>query len=360
MNAERVALAASWLLLVPLVVVACGGAGSSGSGATSTSSGTTSTTSTTGAGGATTTSTSGGAGGEGGSGGGGGIGGAGGAGGSGGGMGGAGGAGSGGGGGASGTRVRVVAANLTSGNQQSYDPGEGIRILQGVRADVILLQEMNYGAQTEDDMRSLVDQICGEDCYYVRGTGQIPNAVVSRYSILDGGSWLDPKANNRDFAWARLDVPGAIDLWAVSVHLLTSSPAERDAEAAVLVQRFDELIPALDHLVLGGDFNTNVRDEPALTTLSARLSVAAPYPVDNDGNGNTSGARTKPYDWVLPSPGLRAIEVPVRIGDSQFDTGLVVDTRVYSPLDELSPAKDADSGATNMQHMAVVRDFLLE
>jgi hypothetical protein len=348
-----------WLFLLPLGgFLACGGSGTSASTSSTTGTGGTTTTTTT----TSTTTASTGGGGQGGDGGAGGIGGAG----------GQGGATTtstttttttgtgGGGGGPMGTRVRVVAANLTSGNLQSYDPGEGIRILQGLHADVILLQEMNYGAQTAEDMRSLVDQICGVECDYVRGTGQIPNAVVSRYAILDGGHWFDPKANNRDFAWARLEVPGATDLWAVSVHLLTSSPAERDQEAATLVQQFNDVIPALDYLVMGGDFNTHVRDEPALGTLSARVSVDGPYPVDNDGNDSTNGNRTKPYDWVLPSPELRAVEIPVVIGDSQFDTGLVVDTRVYSPLDEISPAKDADSGASNMQHMAVVRDFALE
>ncbi|MEO7329156.1 MAG: endonuclease/exonuclease/phosphatase family protein [Minicystis sp.] len=349
---------ARWLFLVPVGFLACSGSGMSTTSTTATGS-TTSTTSTSttgsqgggggatssttsssgggGAGGATTTSSAGGGGATSSSGGGG-----------------AGGV------GPSGTRVRIVAANLTSGNVQSYDPGEGIRILQGLHADVILLQEMNYVLNTEQDLRDLVDQICGMDCDFVRGGGQIPNAVVSRYPLLDAGTWPDPKANNRDFAWARVDVPGATDLWAVSVHLLTSSESERDQEAAMLVQQFNDVVSDLDYLVLGGDFNTHVRDEPALGTLSARLSIAPPYPADNDGNDNTNGVRTKPYDWVLPSPALRDLEVPVLIGDSQFDTGLVVDTRVYSPLDEISPAKDGDSGASNMQHMAVVRDFAFE
>ena len=71
---------------------------------------------------------------------------------------------------------------------------------------------------------------------YVRGTGQIPNAVVSRYPILDGGHWADPKANNRDFAWARIDIPGPVDLWAISVHLLTSGSSKRKAEASELAR----------------------------------------------------------------------------------------------------------------------------
>ena len=48
------------------------------------------------------------------------------------------------------------------------------------------------------------------------------------------------------------------------------------------------------------------------------------------------------------------------IGAAQFANGLVVDTRVYTPLADLAPALATDSGATGMQHMAVVRDFLLQ
>ncbi len=48
-------------------------------------------------------------------------------------------------------RLRVAAANLTSGNQQSYDPGNGIRILQGINADVVLMQEVNYGLDSGED-----------------------------------------------------------------------------------------------------------------------------------------------------------------------------------------------------------------
>jgi endonuclease/exonuclease/phosphatase family metal-dependent hydrolase len=249
---------------------------------------------------------------------------------------------------------------MTSGNAQSYDPGEGIRILQGVHADVVLMQEMNYGANTTTALRGLVDAVCGTECGYARGSGQIPNGVVSRHPILDSGTWVDPKVGNRDFVWARLDVPGPVDLWAVSVHLLTSSPSDRDAEAAALIAAVQAKVPAGDYLVVGGDFNTDVRDEPVITTIGAIVSTAAPYPVDGDGNGNTSRPRTRPYDWVLASPALRAREAPVTIGAAHFDTGLVVDTRVYMPIADLAPALATDSGASNMQHMAVVRDFLLE
>jgi len=263
------------------------------------------------------------------------------------------------GGGTEGTRLRVVAANLTSGNDQSYDPGAGLRIIQGVHADVVLMQEVNYGLDTVEDMRKITDDLCGQDCTMARGAGQIPNAVISRYPILASGAWVDPKVENRDFTWARIDIPGPIDLWAVSVHLLTSSESERKDEAAALVVQLQAMVPPGDLLVMGGDFNTKSRDEAALTTLSARFSVTGPYAADGAGNDNTNTARTKPYDWVLASPELRALETPVRVGATYFKAGLVVDTRVYTPLSDLSPAETTDSDAPNMQHMAVVRDFLV-
>jgi endonuclease/exonuclease/phosphatase family metal-dependent hydrolase len=263
------------------------------------------------------------------------------------------------GGGSTGTRVRVVAANLTSGTQQSYDPGHGIRILRGVHGDILLMQEMNYGTNSATDLRSLVDQVCGTDCVFARGVGSIPNGVVSRYPILESGTWADPKVSNRDFTWAHIDVPGPVDLWAVSVHLLTTSTTDRNAEGAALIADLQGKVPAGDHLVLGGDFNTDNRAEPVVTTLSALFSTAAPYPADGGGNSNTSAPRTRPYDWVLTSAGLRTLETPVVIGAAHFDAGLVVDTRVYTPIADLSPALMTDSGASGMQHMAVVRDFLL-
>ena len=263
------------------------------------------------------------------------------------------------GGGLTGTRMRLVAANLSTGNNQSYDPGEGLRILQGIHGDVVMMQEMNYGANSAAELQGIVTTFCGAECTYTRGTGEIPNAVVSRYPILNAGTWTDADVTNRDFVWARLDVPGPVDLWVISVHLLTTSAGDRDDEAAQLVALIDANVPAGDFVVLGGDFNTATTAEQALTTFGERLSVAPPYPADGDGNANTNGPRTRPHDWVLPSAELRAREVPVVIGASHFDAGLVVDTRVYSPIADLAPALAGDSGANGMQHMAVLKDFLL-
>ncbi len=256
--------------------------------------------------------------------------------------------------------IRVMAANITSGNNQSYDPGEGIRIFQGLKPDVVAIQEFNYGNKTAASMRQMVDTAFGTNFWYFREPGdQIPNGVVSRFPILASGEWSDSYAPNRDYVWARIDVPGPRDLWVVSLHLLTSDTGTRNSEAKEIVAAVKANVPAGDFLIIGGDFNTGSRSESCITTFSQVVSTSQPYPVDNKGNGNTSAKRSNPLDWLLANSLLRAEEGPVVIGSKSFPTGLVFDSRVYTPLADVAPVQSGDSGATAMQHMGVVREFCL-
>ncbi len=257
-------------------------------------------------------------------------------------------------------RVRLMAANTTSGNLQSYDPGHGIRIFQGTKPDVVMIQEFNYGDNSASAIRQFVDTAFGPTfSYYREGGAQIPNGVVSRWPIIAAGEWDDNQVTNRDFAWARIDVPGPKDLWVVSVHLLTSSSSIRNTEATNLVNFIKANIPTGDYLSIGGDFNTGSRTESCFTTFSQVVTTSGPYPADRNGNTNTNASRGSPYDHVLVDSDLRAYQTSTVIGGSTFSAGLVADTRVYSPISEISPALSADSGATNMQHMAVIKDFLI-
>jgi len=255
--------------------------------------------------------------------------------------------------------LRLVAGNLTTGNKQAYE-APGIRIFRGVAPDVAMIQEFNFGTDSTADLRSFVDQAFGTDFSFVRGAAgqQIPNGVVSRYPIIASGEWSDTAVANRDFVWARIDIPGPVDLFAISVHLLSSGTGQRDVQAHELVQNIQGL-PADAYVVLGGDFNTGSRTEPCVQTLSAVLATTGPFPVDQANLGNTNTNRNKPYDWVMTSGALNALETSVVFGASTFAHGLVVDTRVYSPIADLAPALAGDSGAPSMQHMAVVRDFAL-
>lgn len=260
-------------------------------------------------------------------------------------------------------RVRLMAANITSGEMQSYeDPG--IRIFKALEPDIVLIQEFRYRDDTPSDIRQLVDLAFGEEFHYYREDGRgLPNGVVSRYPILAAGEWEDSRISNRDFAWARIDVPGPIDLWAVSVHLKAGrdnpSRTKRFAQMQELAELIRQHVPEGDYLALGGDFNTQHVGEPGFSFLAELLVHAAPFPADTEGNTSTNSRRSKPYDWVLADLDLHALEVPVLIGSRSFPSGLVFDSRQYTPLAEVAPVQRGDSAVAGMQHMAVVRDFLL-
>ena len=258
--------------------------------------------------------------------------------------------------------VRILAGNISSGNNQSYDEGPGNRILQGLKPDVALLQELNVGNNTAAEYRTWVNTNFGATFSYFCESGKnIPNGIVSRYPILSSGVWDDTQLTDREFVWARIDIPGDKNLWAISVHLKASkdSSSTRNTQATNLKAYIQSQVPAADYVVIGGDFNTYSRTEACLTTLSSIMVTTAPWPADQAGNTNTNASQGSPYDWVMPSSSLAARAAPLVIGSHAFTNGLVFDSRDYTPLSDVSPVISTDSGATNMQHMAVMRAFLM-
>jgi len=255
--------------------------------------------------------------------------------------------------------IRTVAANITSGNGQAYE-AEGTRILQGLQPDVVMIQEFNVSSSSSTDLRNWVTSTFGSEFSYFRESyNGIPNGVISRWPIVSSGSWDDTTISDRGFAWARIDIPGDKNLWVVSVHLKASSgyTSQRQSQAQQLVTYIQAHVPADDYLLLGGDFNTYSTTESCLTTLSALLTTAAPYPVDQSGDADTNASRGEHYDWVLAESELDGLETPVKIGTVSFANGLVFDSRKFTPLSSVDPVLPGDSGASNMQHMAVVRAF---
>ena len=102
-------------------------------------------------------------------------------------------------------------------------------------------------------------------------------------------------------------------------------------------------------------------DEEDLFAIGADEVVDAAGSHATDGkNENTNANRGKPYDWVFASPNLVATQVPTTLGATSYPTGLVFDSRVYTPLSDVAPVQKSDSGSKAMQHMAVVKDFHLE
>ncbi len=271
-------------------------------------------------------------------------------------------------------KIRIVAGNITSGNKQSYDPGHGIRIFQALKPDIALVQEMNYKNNSDSDYKNFAQQIVGTNCYAIDDADyQIPNGVVSKYPITSHGYWKDPKINNRALMWAVVDIPGDTDIFAVSVHLHTKPTTDQTTAAKVIVDeiaKVKEKNPGKYYYVVGGDFNGPTAVSSDGFGKNNTFYVGGPHPVDENGDEETNANGSNQYDFVLADYPLHEFQVPVVYYSNEdstktkcYENGLVFDTRVYSQsvLDEyFSPAETGDSGASQMQHMAVVKDFLIE
>ena len=258
------------------------------------------------------------------------------------------------------SNLRIMTGNVSSGNDSTYDHQESKDLLLGLHPDVALLQEMKVGDDTTAAFDAFVTETFGADFSGYREEGfAIPNAIVSRYPIADHGEWTDDRVSDRSFVWAKISAPNDHTLWAVSVHLLTTSSANRALEATAIVAHLKEVVGPDDFVVLGGDFNSDTRTEECVTTFSEIFTTTAPWPVDQKGQDRTSANRNHPYDWVVTDPKLAALQVPTVLGTSTYAAGLVLDSRVYSPLDDVTPIAATDSAFTNMQHMPVVKDFSL-
>src|SRR5262245_2722682 len=149
-------------------------------------------------------------------------------------------------------RIRIVASNLSSGPKQSYDLGHGARILQGLKPDIVLMQEFNFGDNSEPRIRGFVTANFGPDFVFFRekpGPGRIPNGIISRFPILASGFWDDQAVSNREFVFARIDIPGDRDLWVVSLHLLTDD-RKRPGEARALASLIQRNVPGAAYLVI--------------------------------------------------------------------------------------------------------------
>ena len=211
-------------------------------------------------------------------------------------------------------------------------------------------------------MRRRIDDTFGTGFSYFRETNSgfsIPNGIISRYPILEAGSWTDPVVSNRGFAWARISLPGTNDLYLVSVHLYSSGTAtDRDTEAVSIKNQIQANFPADAWVIVGGDFNTSTRSEAAVGTFKTFLSDD-PIPTDAEsgGNADTNENRNSPYDYLLPSFSMTNALIPVVLASHTFPKGLVFDSRVYIPLTDVPPVLSGDSSAVNMQHMGVVKDF---
>ena len=227
------------------------------------------------------------------------------------------------------------------------------------------MQEFNVGNNSTATIRGMIDTTFGTNFSYFRESGySIPNGIISRYPIVTNGSYDTPDLPDRGYAWAQIHLPGTNDLYIVSVHLKASSGSANETRRATEANEITAFIqsqtnwPANAWIIVAGDMNLYSDTEPAITTFKTYLSDF-PVPVDNNGSIGTNAGRGTRYDRVLPSFSMTNALTPVVLPSHTFPNGLVFDSRVYTPLTDVPPVQAGDSGDSNMQHMGVVKDFLI-
>ena len=286
-----------------------------------------------------------------------------------------------------GTPIRFMAANITS-DGDGYDPDAGRNIFKAVKPDIAMIQEFRLSKQKPADFFA---EIFGPEFHYFVGSfdssisekSSKPNAIASRFPIIDTGEWRPQnRKDGRDqdaykdrfWTYAVVDIPGDRDLLVVSVHLHTENNRyeyEPLAEKIIAKQKEGDY-----YVAIGGDFNTKGLNYEVLTTQCETFrSIFAldtsKVPVDQNGNANTNAKRGSQLDWVLFDKDFDAFAVPTEIGahtgKNAYPYGHVFDTRVYAnsyhngvcELTLVPPATERDSAAKEMQHMAVIRDVVV-
>ncbi len=259
----------------------------------------------------------------------------------------------------------IMAANLPSGLNLvngffPYDEAAK-RIFRLLRPDIVAIQE--WILLPGETLDSFVSDHFGETFdYFIEPDSNFPNGIISRWPIVAAGVWEDVEVFNRDFAWATIELPGARNLHAVSVHFKAGgSSSDRDsriAQAQALTNYIAQAaFPATDYLVIAGDLNLAGRNEETLQILESIVSDALP-PADQEGEQRTNIPRNQHYDFVLPSPLLESAHVPLDFGGFAFPNGIVFDSRLWD--EHLFPVRVGDAADVNMQHLAVMKLFALE
>ena len=260
--------------------------------------------------------------------------------------------------------VRIMAANLSYGWAPVWYGDEAKRIFQGLKPDIVLIQEFN--AQTTSDIDTFVSEAFGDEFYYYvepQGGGDyaMPNGIISRWGFQTMGEWADQSAGLRDFAWGVIELPNEKIIQAVSVHAKAGTTEEdreaRYAEAVHLKNLVAENFDDNQYIVVGGDFNFESEPQSPIEIYGSFLEATQARPADRNGNTDTNSTRTKPFDWIMPNDLLGNEMATFTLGTRSYINGIVFDSQVYTPLSDVSPIEYGDSHTTGIYHMAVMKRF---
>ena len=260
-------------------------------------------------------------------------------------------------------KLRIMSANATSGSAQLYE-APGMNMLYAMDPDIIIIQE--FAGSALEVVQNLEDHFHTKYSYH-KGKGRIGNGIIVKGENKIKSTYTQPSVistiRDRYYEAAIVDIPGDKDLLVVSLHLYTKASEDQVSqidEYPAVAKFIHSILNEGDYYVaVGGDLNSST-NYYVNYYWNSMLATDITYPRDQKGNFKTNAARRRHYDWVLVDKKFQEFSVPTQIGSQTFPNGYVLDSRVHSPLSDISPVEYDDSAAQNMQHMPVVRDFLIE
>ncbi|MFC4051570.1 endonuclease/exonuclease/phosphatase family protein [Actinomadura syzygii] len=226
-------------------------------------------------------------------------------------------------------QVRVLSYNIHDAVDQSgrLDP-EGIaRVIEGQRAQVVLLQEAGRGSLlsgTTDVGVWLSRRLGMKLIWGPAADGQFGNAILTSLPVRSSGTGRMPRGDwsqIRGYVWARLAVGATtMDVWSTHLEGGDDRADERRREVAALLRAWG----GAPRTLIGGDFNAGPgsREIAALTDGTDLRSVA----IGDDSSPTTSeGARV---DWIFGSDGVLVTDYDVPRSDASNHYPVAVTVRI--------------------------------
>jgi endonuclease/exonuclease/phosphatase family metal-dependent hydrolase len=222
-------------------------------------------------------------------------------------------------------------------------------VFEGLQCDVLALQE---GVAAR--IMQQIGRAIGRHVATFPSPVSWPGHVLSRYPILESRVFShaipaeETPPFSRCFGATLMEVSPGVRLWVVNVHLHPSDRALRDQEAGILADRLVELQAVTDHVIVLGDFNSEIDEEVHRAVRSLGYSNA----MEQAGGGirytmDTAGTAPHAIDHIYVSsslgPRLRSATV-VRGDRFRHDGPKAGDLWVHS--DHLPVVAELEAGAS--------------